>query len=212
MITVVSGGIEVGDPVALEWTSDECQVIARGVVRALDENTVALTFPEDESEVPINVPVKATVLTRLGLLHIESKVEARTSEGAYLLSLPGPAKTAQRRSFVRIDARVPAQVSISNRLPFACESMDISGGGLRLRALDPAKAKGLKDGARGRLELNLGTTNRPLEIGFRVTRVVENDAKASIFSLEFTAIREPDREQVVRFIMKQQRSQRTQDD
>lgn len=186
----------------------------RFIIKAVSEDrlvAIATTSPDNAgmNDIPVGTMVKATYIDKVAVYVFFTHVVAFNKiTQTVTLGKPVNYKRIQRRNFVRLNTRLKVISNILDEDLNICEesftaaTIDISGGGL-LIGCDVE----LKLGQVLEAVIYLNHEETVTAIG-RVIRVIEN----SVFSrdrfsvaFEFTAIKEKDRDKIIRYILSQQR-------
>ncbi|MEA2150512.1 MAG: hypothetical protein QOD69_2342 [Solirubrobacteraceae bacterium] len=144
--------------------------------------------------------VTIDIATKRGLLHVDAEIVGAPAGEVLELGLTGRQELVQRREFVRVDAFLEVVVKpllSGDAIPAAVVNISASGAVISRIAC-------LAAGDEANLLLRLAPYEPPLAIVCRVVREFDEDFRA----VHFEAIKESDRERIVRFVFDRQRLDR----
>ncbi|MBS4024783.1 MAG: flagellar brake domain-containing protein [Clostridia bacterium] len=174
------------------------------------------TFKGSVVLIPVGEEITAVYGDELCIYSFPSTVLSRVNNTLPMLLLAHPepqnVTRIQRRDYVRIPAKVPVEFGIASPdkdltdlTTFKANSVDISGGGLKLLTNVPVKERDL-------LQLTLFIEGEAILLYGTVIRanieVGENRAKNSTVGVQFVNIHESNRDRIVKFVFNWQRQMR----
>lgn len=207
--------IEPGSLVILEHAEEEGDVRTSVVVEAMQDGALlvaqieGIPFPQ----VVEGAPLRVIVLERHDMYSIAA-IATRVGESSMRVELIAEAERVVRRQYVRISVDVPVSALILNATsnewaPFGANVTDISAGGMALAAdvIAPAGATVVISIAIPE-ELPVVAISRVLPTDEETRKVVHLSTRGPLVRLEYTIIREADRDRLMRFIFAEMLKQR----
>ena len=184
--------------VVLHLGDNDEMVPARVDETSSDSLTLVLSAPP---EVPVDGHAVVEYTTPRGVHRVSGDIEgepSQTDSGILRLRRDGADFVLQRRNHVRVDAVVPAQVTINDpeRGVARTTTLNVSGGGLLLT--DPLK---MRPNTIVDIELTLSPADPPVKARGKVVREADDDRKG----VEILEISDADRQRLVRFVTEQER-------
>jgi c-di-GMP-binding flagellar brake protein YcgR len=180
----------------------EGRVLA-GRLAAIGASTFEVTASVEAASPPIDVRAGDRLLVKLftssGVYSFESAV-VESSGAGYVLRKPKQVDRIQRREFLRIPEALSVRF-VYRTTPFharevRCTSVDISGGGLRLRPEAPLM-RPPKIGAHADISFALAPGEPTISCKSRIVRYQDEGAQLSV---QFLLLEEKDRARLVRFV------------
>ena len=207
--------IEPGSLVILEHPEEHGDVRTSVVVEAVQDGALLVARLEG---IPLPVlaegaPLRVILLERHDMYSIEA-VATRVGESSMRVELVSEAERVVRRQYVRIAVDVPVSALILNATsnewaPFHATVTDISAGGMALAAnvIAPTGATVVISIAIPE-ELPVVAIARVLHTDEETRKVVHLATRGPLVRLEYTIIREADRDRLMRFIFAEMLKQR----
>ena len=181
-------------------------------VEEIRDDSLVLAMPISRGEIVTlrrDTPITINFMLS-GANHVfEATILERIREPlpVFVVKMPSEAKKKQRRSWVRVPASMKISYttvkdkSIIDELYLEAQTIDISGGGLLFYS-----DRGYRPGERMKVILHL--PKRPLEIRAKVVRsmlIPDQQPRLYQTGVEFTDIRERQRDRVMKYVFEQQR-------
>jgi hypothetical protein len=144
--------------------------------------------------------VTIDIATKRGLLHVDAEIVGAPAGEVLELGLTGRQELVQRRSFARVDAFLEVVVkprATGEAIPAAVVNISASGAVI-------SRLAGMAEGDEASLLLRLAPYEPTLDIECRVVREFDENFRA----VHFEAIKDSDRERIVRFVFDRQRLDR----
>ncbi|MDK2784234.1 MAG: hypothetical protein PWQ41_801 [Bacillota bacterium] len=209
----MSSELRLNQKVEIEKIKDDGREIYPSYIVAIDDNTISLAAPLSGGYV-VFFAVGEPVRVYAGRIAFSSEVVARKffPDPLLIVSRPEVLEKVQRRSFVRLEASLPAVVRVYEATAggpgqameeVKTYTLDVSGGGALLafpHALPPETP----------LELTISLPDEKISCQAKVKRVEEGTAsdRPARLGVEFTAISPRDQDKIVKFIFERQRELR----
>lgn len=192
-------------------------------VEEIGENDIRIAIPVEKGTIiplRLKTPVTVTIVGKDAVYSANTFIIGRFNDSLPLLVLLKPAefRRIQRRNYVRIDANLPTQIKVVNESEedeniIPAHSRNISGGGMMLT---------VENQNLGAVKISIGTI---LDIAVEIPdiyepvkaigRVVRSDRQKSasgteelIIGVNFTALEEKDREDIISYVFRRQRELR----
>jgi len=203
---VSSKAPELNQRVVIHTSMFEAGLTSR--VEDVSPTRILIAMPSDGTSVydlPVGTALEIQWIARRGLGRVSGIVAGRqiASVPVLQIDLHEEPEVLQRRDDVRVDVNVDVLVwpDDEDSPPTAATSLDLSGGGMRLRV-----AGEWQFGSVVHVRIAL-PEEKPVEAAGRIVRVVEDESTGVSYGVRFDDIEEDDRERLIHFVFARMRGQ-----
>jgi c-di-GMP-binding flagellar brake protein YcgR len=201
----VSKPPELNQRVIVRTDAVESELVSR--VEDVTPTRILIAIPSDGTythDLPAGTHVELQWIAKRGLGLASGTVAGRQISSVPCLQIDlHDAQVVQRRDDVRVEVNVDVNVwpDDEDAPPTSATSLDVSGGGMRLRIAGEWPIGSV-------VHVRIGIPDeQPVEAAGRIVRVIEDEENGPTYGVHFDDIEDGDRERLIRFVFARMRGQ-----